>query len=385
MPPRVLIASHLFPSVQRPTSAPWLAEQVSALVGAGIGVDVLCCSPFEKDVDVTLSAGGKAVPVHYRSTSAGPMNGTRAGILLSAARYTGQARRYLDDGADRYDVLHAHFGFPDGFVMVREGLRRSVPTVVTLHGSDVTSVLARPGALSRVVSRRIASATNLVCVSRALERAAQEVLPEEASTLVIHNGYDARLFRPDGEKRDLGYLFVGALRPVKGVDALVDTYLENRDLWDLPLTIAGSGPLEGALKRRSAGAEDGANVRFLGELPREKVADAMRRASALILPSRQEGYGVVVAEALACGTPVVASRVGALDEIMADPRTGVLIEADDRHGLSEAMRAVRRWPYPAGEVASASAARPWHEQAEEIARLYGEILRERYDRAATDG
>lgn len=375
-PLRVLIASHLYPSESRHTSAPWLVEQVEALAARDIDLTVLCCSPYENNRNARVAIGDRTIPVRYRSTATGPLTGTQLGLVASSARYRRHLMTYLRD-AHPFDLLHAHFAFPDGFAATRVGKRMRLPVVVTLHGSDVTNVLASESSLAGPVRSAIASAQAIICVSAELERTVRAVLPPEVYTTVIPNGFNQQLFTIGTERRDLGYVFVGALRPAKNVGMLLSAYLENPVLHDWPLTIVGSGPLKEALEMQVSSSPSTANVRFVGELSREGVADAMRRAGALVLPSMREGYGVVAAEALACGTPVVASHVGGLPEMLADPRAGILIGPGDAEQLAQALRAVQEWPYSSAEVAGASGARPWTERAAQIGDLYAEVIARR--------
>jgi len=374
MPLRVLVVSHLYPSARRPTGAPWLAEQVGELARGGVRMSVLCCSPFEPNVDALDSAGARTVQVTYRNTSAGLLNNTRAGLLLSTLRYDARARAFLMGRRDEFDVLHAHFAYPDAFITCRLGAEFGIPVVVTLHGSDVAGVVSRPGAFGGRVRRALGSAAAILCVSEDLAAQVRRALPDHPAIRVAPNGYDDSIFRPAEVKRDLGLLFVGALRPVKNIHPLLEVYLSSPDLHDLPLTIIGAGPLEADLKRTIAASAAGANVRMLGSVPRADVVDAMQRATALVVPSEREGFGVVAAEALACGTPVVASATGGLPDILAGEAAGVLVVPGNRDELLAALRAVREWPHSPAEVAAASGARPWTDRAAEIRAVYDEVV-----------
>lgn len=375
---RVLIASHLYPSVSRPTGAPWLREQVAELARQGVGLEVLCLSPFERDRDES-SGPGHGVLVHYRSTSAGPLNGHRAGLAMSALRYRRRLNRFVRERRGEFGLVHAHFAFPDGWATAAAVRDSGVPFVLTVHGSDVVRILAGRGPVAKATRDAARQAACVVCVSEHLESEVVDVLGGGVRTAVIPNGYDDALFFVRDDVRDLGFVYVGALREVKGVRWLLAAYLATHDLHDTPLTIVGEGPLRTDLERMVASAPPDAagRVTLRGSLGRSEVADALSRARAVVVPSEREGYGAVAAEALACGTPVAASAVGGLPAIVAGEAAGVLFTPGDTEALVEAMRCVREWTHDARDVAAASGARPWRDEAARIAALYAELSGER--------
>jgi glycosyltransferase involved in cell wall biosynthesis len=127
-----------------------------------------------------------------------------------------------------------------------------------------------------------------------------------------------------------GAVFVGRLSPEKGVDTLVEAW---RGL-DVPLRIVGTGPEE---ERLRALAGDQPSIEFLGELPHAAVIDELRRAGMLVFPSRwDEPFGLAIIEAMACGTPVIATNRGAAPELVNDRVTGLLVPSDDPAALRNA-------------------------------------------------
>jgi glycosyltransferase involved in cell wall biosynthesis len=156
---------------------------------------------------------------------------------------------------------------------------------------------------------------------------------------VIHNGIDVERFAaasplalalpPDA----LVIGFVGRFSPEKGLPELADAWL--RMAGALPaahLVLAGSGPLEAELRARLAGAP---RVHWFGF--EEDVAAMMKAFDVLAVPSYEEGFGLVAAEAMAAGVPVVASRVGGLVEVVDDGRTGCLVPPRNALALADAL------------------------------------------------
>jgi glycosyltransferase involved in cell wall biosynthesis len=128
---------------------------------------------------------------------------------------------------------------------------------------------------------------------------------------------------------------------VKGIDVLFVAFLAMRTgnpelSARTRLLIAGEGPERSWLVPRSADAYLGGSVKLLGHVGREKVALLMNAADVLALPSRNEGCPNVVLEALCCGTPVVAARVGAAPDLL-DESCGIIVPPDDAPAFSAAL------------------------------------------------
>nr|NJM03241.1 glycosyltransferase family 4 protein [Desulfobacula sp.] len=131
-------------------------------------------------------------------------------------------------------------------------------------------------------------------------------------------------------------LFVGRLSPEKGVDILNKAWKNIH----YPLEIAGTGPLFSELKKNSPD-----NITFLGQLSKEEVTHKMMESSFLIMPSIcYEGFPLVIVEAFACGLPVLASRLGSMEEIIQDGITGMHFKAGDADDLAEKVSAMLASP-----------------------------------------
>ena len=128
-----------------------------------------------------------------------------------------------------------------------------------------------------------------------------------------------------------GALFVGRLSPEKGLRTLLDAW---RDI-DYPLRIAGTGPMMAELH-----ASASANVTLLGRLPSSQIYDEMARAAFLVMPSTwYEGFPVTIVESLACGLPILASRLGSMSELIDPGKTGLLFNPGDSADLVRSVDA----------------------------------------------
>ncbi len=363
----------MFPTEDRPIAGLFVCKQAEALAAAGADVSVL--APQYPGVS-GAAPEGLALPVSYPPLPWGP------GLLPSKARVVRASRvyrRHLEarlEGERRPDVVHAHYGFPDGAVSATVAARAGVPCVVTLHGTDVHIQLAR-AVTGRLVRGALRRADRIVLVSPHMAAELAHTDPGLARrSVVIPNGYDATAAcAGDYVRGRRGLLYVGRLAPEKGLDRLLHAYAAT-GLAD-PLTIVGSGPEEEALRELAARLALGGRVLFAGALPNAEAVEAMAGARALVLASDREGMPSVAVEALACGTPVVATAVGGLPHLLRDRRVGILVPPGDVDALAAALREVllRDWAHAA--IRRLSGVLSWDEVAGRLIDVYREALAER--------
>ena len=225
-----------------------------------------------------------------------------------------------------HDLVHAHF-FLAGLPAV---LFQRRPVVVSEHWSVfLPEDPARLGPGGRLAARLAYSRASIVLpVSEALRRGI-EAHGIRGRFRVVPNVVDPMLFRPADEPRQ-GLLAVGLLYEAKGFDVLLAA------LARLPgerLRLVGDGPLRGALEAEAARLGVADRVDFHGLAPKHEVAELMRRARLVLVPSRFETSAVVALEALASGTPVVATAVGALPELL-EGGGGLLARVGDPDDLA---------------------------------------------------
>ena len=245
----------------------------------------------------------------------------------------------------RPQLVHAHFA-TDGLAALRLSRALGVPLVTTLHGYDITRSRGRMLASGRLSwmayalgRERLMRAGDLFLpVSNALHDAAlTQGFPAER-TRTHYLGVDLARFFPAGERERGLILHVGRLVAKKGTSALIESMTR---LTGSALAIIGDGPERGRLERQAAGL--GERVRFLGALAPAEVGEWMRRASLLAAPSvtatdgDAEGLPTVIAEAAACGLPVVATRHSGIPEAVVHGATGFLVPENDPAALAERL------------------------------------------------
>jgi len=287
------------------------------------GVENMCADLVDGLVDrgheVTLIGAGPAGTRagRFLTTYAEPPSG-RLGEPLPEVLHTAAVARILA-GLD-VDLVHDHT--LAGPLSARG---RGVPTVVTMHGP----VAGEPGEYYRQLGDTVA----LVAISAAQRRAA----PDLAWRGTVHNAIDVTTFPYCADKGEM-VLFLGRLHPDKGVHLAIDAARAA----GLPIVVAGkcSEPVELEYFRTFIEPRLGPDVTIFGTADAATKRELLARAAALVFPIQwDEPFGMVMIEAMACGTPVVALRRGAVPEVVVDGVTGIV--CDDLSGLPAAITAAR--------------------------------------------
>ncbi len=252
-------------------------------------------------------------------------------------------------------VVHVHCAYPDGVGGALAARVLGLPYVITAHGSDINVYAGRPG-LRGQIRWAMRGANGIIAVSRDLEGKIRALLKNDAPKVeyIPCAGYDSNLFFPDETRHIRKQLdtamsgrlavFVGKLVPIKGVNILIDA-------WDRlhrsgavtesdQLVIIGEGKCREALEAQMSDAGLESCIRFLRAIPQSEVSRWIAAADVLCLSSHNEGTPNVIVEALACGVPVVATRVGGVPEIVRDGVNGRLVKPGDSAEFAQMIQNV---------------------------------------------
>jgi glycosyltransferase involved in cell wall biosynthesis len=207
--------------------------------------------------------------------------------------------------------------------------------VLSFHGADLPP---ENGVLRRVLPTYFRAADQVTVVSQSLQALVGKYGgPQE--TQLIRNGVDLDFWSPPGEwvakRKHPVIVAVGRLEPVKGFDVLIDA-MASASLADARLVVAGQGSQEAALRRQCDRLGLAHRVAFVGRLGPEALRDQYRHSDAFALSSRSEAMPLALIEAMACGLPVVATRVGEVPEIV-EPAFGKTVETEDPDALADAL------------------------------------------------
>jgi glycosyltransferase involved in cell wall biosynthesis len=299
----------------------------------------------------------------------------RGAAVLAAPAALAAGWRAARRVARRIDatVLHGHWVVPGGAIAAAAAGRR--PLVISLHGSDVF-VAERHPAIGRVARWTFGRAGFVTACSDDLRQRALALGAPPDRSRTIPYGVDATRFKPDPAARDRMRaawglapdaqvaLGVGRLVRKKGFEFLIDAAARLApDHPRLRLVIAGSGDLRDELARRIQAAGLADRALFPGELPQDEVAASLAAADVVVVPSVRDpsgnvdGLPNVVMEALASGTPLVASPAGGIGAVVRDGETGLLAPQGDAGALAAAIDRILR--DPAGGAALGARARAW--------------------------
>ena len=252
----------------------------------------------------------------------------------------------------RIHVVNLHFPVDRFFYMAicRSLLRFRL--VTSIHGNDAFEIDHGPSRPKKRYSHAfrflMESSDLIVLPSDVYRQRFLEVFPQVRDrTIAIHNCVDTAQFTPadsePGRRRDPYILCVAALDVYKGIDVLL--HAAKPLLVDDPslgLVLAGEGPLRMELEGLAASLGIRKQTQFVGHKPGAEIARLLQGCEVFVLPSREEPFGIVLIEAMACRTPIVATAVGGIPEIVEHQKSGILVEPDNPAALTEGIRRVLR-------------------------------------------
>lgn len=356
-PLKALFVTHAFPRYAGDAAGSFVLALAQAVASHGVTVEVLAPAGPGLASDEVIDG----IRVHryryapdawqtlaYTGTMAEQVAASWRGkltllLMLFAGR---RAVRRLAHNGD-FDLLHCHWWFPSG-LMAGGG---AIPTLVTMHGSDVR--LARGRVARRMFTSVGARAQQMLAVSGWLARSASQILggravgtaPMPAAT---------HLFAPEAaEPRSSDrMLFVGRLNAQKGIGDLLQSLGRSRNAWSLD--VIGDGTDRRALEQRAIELGVAARVRWHGHLAQQALAPFYRAAAAVVIPSTDEGLGLVGVEASLCETPVIAYASGGLTDVVRDGDTGWLVPVGDIAALAHAIDGVVERPAKARAAGQAA-------------------------------
>jgi glycosyltransferase involved in cell wall biosynthesis len=347
MPISILVASTLFPNPVQQSHGIFVANRLENLVATGqVEAQVVAPVPWLPPL-VEHPSLGRLQLVPSRTVRNGIsvehpryLVVPKIGMTLTPhTLYRAFRKSFLRLSAEgrRFDLIDAHYFYPDGVAAVWLAREFGLPVVVTARGTDI-NLIPKFATPRRLIIDAATQADGLVAVCQALkdEMVALGIAAERVR--VLRNGVDLQRYRPVDRavaQRGLSVtrrtlLSAGHLIERKGHHHVIQALAR---LPETDLLIAGAGPDRASLESLAARLGLNARVRFLSNLDQDRLREAYNAVDALVLASSREGMANVLLEAMACGTPVVASAVWGTPELVAAPEAGVLMPTPDADGV----------------------------------------------------
>lgn len=357
---RILSITTLYPNAERPTFGVFVENRLRKLAERpGVELRVVApvpWFPFRRPAFGAYS-GYARVPAAER----------RHGIEVSHPRYVqlpkigthlspfflylsliGHVREIVRCEGD-FDLIDAHVYYPDGVAAALLARKLTKPVTVTARGTDLNHYPARYPLVGRMIAKAAKQVDASITVCAALREALIELGADADDVHVMRNGVDLDLFHPiDRETarshwqcRQKTLLSVGHLIERKGHDLVIEALSH---LPDVDLIIAGDGPERDALMRLAARLGLTERVRFAGVVAHQDLPGLYSAADALVLASSREGWPNVLLEALASGTPVIASRNWGTPEIVSAAEAGLLVDERTPEAIAAAVRNLLQAP-----------------------------------------
>jgi glycosyltransferase involved in cell wall biosynthesis len=279
-----------------------------------------------------------------------------------------------------FAIIDGHFGYPEGVATTLMARLFRRPAMITLRGSELLHSKYR---IRRAVMKwALTHSQRVIAVSRQLADFALDLGADPKRVIVIGNGVDPSMFFPRDRRESRNKLRMpqdarviitaGHLIELKGHHYAIRAVRQLLDEGvDVHLYIAGGAgsgvnSYQSELLRLVGALGLGERVHFLGEVRGPDMPELMSAADVFCLASSREGCPNVVREALACGTPVVASGVGAVPELLASDRNGFVVPPRDVTALQDALRLALATPWHRDEIAAYGQSRSWEQVATEV-------------------
>jgi len=394
---RILTFTTLYPSAARPQHGIFVETRLTKLVQTGaVAARIMAPCPW---FPFDASWFGR-----YAAFARIPRRETRQGLIVDHPRYpvvpklgvstaplvlSGAVLRLLRSeirGDGDFDLIDAHYFYPDGAAAVLLGLALGRPVVVTARGSDLNILPQHP--IRRLWIRWAArQADGLITVSTGLRQRLIELGIAGERVLVLRNGVDLARFRPydrAAARQALGLtrptlLAVGNLVPLKRHTLMVEAMTR---LPEFDLIIVGEGPERAAIENAARRRGVAERVRLFGAVPQDRLPQLYSAADLLVLVSTHEGWPNVLLESMACGTPVVVSETGGVAEIVGAVEAGRIVADITPDRLAEAIRDFSARLPPRAATRRYAEQFDWRSTTEGQITLFREVLDRRAARLA---
>lgn len=386
---RILTFTNLYPSTAQPRHGIFIEHRVRQLVDTGeASVRVIAPAPWAPKVasrlfghhaalaDVPAAEVRHGIPVWHPRFFAVPKVTSWINPLLMALSALPLARKLQRE--DDFDLIDAHFVYPDGAAAVLLGAWLGKPVTVTARGTDINEFprYRVPRAWIKWVTRH---ADALITVSAALSTALLDLGARPERVTVLRNGVDLTLFAPgdrQAARTELNLqqpvlLSVGHLIADKGHQFVIEALAELREV---RLMIVGDGPMREELKTLAMRLGVAERITWTGIVSQQQLAKHYAAADVTVLASKLEGMPNVLLESIACGTPVIATNVGGNAEVINAHAAGILMKERSTRAVVEAYREIEHNVRDRDAVRRHAEQFGWASTTQGLLQLFGRLI-----------
>ena len=355
---KILILSHMYPNNAQPYYGMFVNEQVRALREQGNEVKVVSpipYAPFPINLTNEIRRALPSVPKQRAHEGVEVYHPRRvlfpSNILYhkSGNFYYAAIKRVIEEIHKdfKFDVIQAHVALPDGFAGLKIKERYQVPLVTTIHGRDIYKTVHYSEKNEKAVKKALNGSDKIITVSNKLRELTVPYVNDPGKVEVVENGVDLTKVKAnrgvnsslkEQYKNNTVLLSVGYLIERKGHQYVIEAVKNLLEKYpDLKYVIIGDGEEKEALRARvkELGIEE--TVEFNGLMSHEAVLQYMEVCDVFAMPSWNEAFGVVYAEAMACGKPVVACKGEGIDGIVVDKENGLLVKNRSETEVEQAL------------------------------------------------
>jgi len=399
---KVLVLSHMYPSVFNEMSGIFIHNQVKALKKEGVEVQVVSPVPLAPFPIKYLNSKWNAYKVIPNKTIWEEVKVwyPRYITFPQSWFFASSGQRMYFGIKDlvvkiyqefKFDLIHAHVALPDGFaaMMLSEICNRSF--IVTIHGQDLQITLYKNAGCKEALYRVFKNARRIITVSNKLKKIAQDNIGFNEKIIVIGNGIsvnnqikDKNRIKTKNYLKQKTILSVSNLITLKGIDYNLKAFaLLSKKNSNLRYKIIGDGPEKNRLIKLAVDLGINNRVEFLGRLAHKEVVKYMTKADIFSLPSWNEGFGVVYIEAMAQGKPVIGCRGEGIEDFVEHGKTGILVKPKNVDSLVKAMDYLLNNTNKAlaiGERAQRFILKnyTWEKNAKKTIEIYNEVFNNAY-------
>ncbi|MCO7226246.1 glycosyltransferase [Pleionea sp. CnH1-48] len=374
---KVLTVTTLFPNVAQPRHGIFIANRLHQLQQY-CDVDIEVVAPiawfpgshllpsYQHLKEIPATTRWKSLTVHHPRFLSAP--GRAFGFK---PHFIAQA--YAKAASNQYDIIDAHYAYPDGAATALLANKLNLPYVLSVRGSDINVLPDQHPDNKKKIKTALGEASAVIGVSRPLTENVKQLQPAVKKVVTLENGVDNQLFRLQQPEltEDKLLLSVGNLIDLKGHHLIVEAMPE---LTDYRLVIIGSGSKQHELEQRIQELGLESRVTIVNNIAQEALVEWYNRAKFTLLCSSHEGCPNVVLESMASGTPVLATRVGACEDLIDENVTGLFVEQRSAEGIADAVRRAEQQGFNKGQVHQIAQKFDWESVCKKQFELYQSVV-----------